>query len=75
MKKIMCPRCGRVERYYIVEQVRRGLVFDADGEPHGTTEDMVFYAGRVGRCLRCGSKVKIADESTETIPKNSYGTS
>lgn len=66
MKKIMCPRCGRVERYYIVEQVRRGLVFDADGEPHGATEDMVFYAGRVGRCLRCDSKVKIADESTET---------
>ncbi len=65
MKKIICPRCGKVERYYIVEQVRRGLVFDADGEPHGATEDMVFYAGKVGRCLRCDSKVKI-EESTET---------
>ena len=65
-KNIICPKCGKVERYYITEQVRRGLVFDADGEPHGATEDIVFYTGKVERCLRCNSKVKITDKSTET---------
>ncbi len=59
MAKIICPNCGEVSQYYLTEHVRRGLIYDINGNPQGQTEDEVFYVGKSYRCLNCGSKVRI----------------
>lgn len=61
MNKIICPKCGEVDFYGVIEVIRRMLVFDADGEPNYDTGDDSVYSGRVPRCLRCNSKVKIIE--------------
>lgn len=62
---IVCPKCGVVDRYGYVEQVRRTLLFSADGEPLGATEDVAFYTGSTPRCL-CGSKVRVVPKDCKT---------
>lgn len=59
MAKIICPNCGEVSRYYLIEHVRRGLIYDINGSPQGQTEDEGFYLGKTYRCLNCDSKVRI----------------
>lgn len=59
MAKIICPNCGEVSQYYLTEHVRRGLIYDVNGNPQGQTEDEAFYLGKTYRCLKCGSKVRI----------------
>lgn len=56
--KIICPKCGEVNKYGMLEKVRRILVFDSDNNPAGSTEDVSIYCG-VPRCLECNSKVKL----------------
>ena len=64
MKKIICPVCGVVKNYCLYETVRHALLFDADGEPIGASEDYGVYYGKTKRCL-CGRKVKIENEDSE----------
>ena len=63
---IICPKCGVVDKYGYVEQVRRTLLFSADGEPMGATEDVAFYTGSTPRCVSCGSKVRIVTKDCRT---------
>ena len=67
MKRIVCPICGVVGRYFIKETVTRGLLYNAQGEPEGQTEDVCIYSGKVKRCLKCMRKIEIVgdDESSE----------
>lgn len=59
MKRIIiCPHCGVVRRYAVKETVTRSLLYDADGNSEGATEDVCLYGGKVKRCL-CGRIVKI----------------
>lgn len=58
MNKIICPKCGEITKYYMLERVHRGLIFNADGEPCGATEDITEYVG-IPRCLKCDKKIKI----------------
>ncbi len=60
MKRIICPNCGEVKKFYILERVHRGLLFNADGEPCGATEDITEYTG-IPRCLNCNRKVRFEE--------------
>lgn len=68
MKRIICPYCGEVEVYMLYERVHRGLIFDANNNPCGSTEDITEYASKVERCVVCDRKVKIV-EQTESEDK------
>ena len=57
-KIIICPKCGEVKKYLLLERVHRNLIFDADDNPCGATEDIVEYTGKVPRCI-CGKKVSV----------------
>lgn len=63
---IWCPKCGKVNEYGYVEQVRRMLLFDENGKPCGATEDIAFYTGETPRCSLCGSKVRIVPKDCNT---------
>lgn len=66
MKKIICPKCGEVKVYYVWERVQRALLFNADDEPCGATEDLVIYAGKTNRCQKCDSKIRIEESEERT---------
>lgn len=61
MKHIICPTCGEVKCFGIVETVARMLLFDANENQINTTEDREVYSGTVKRCL-CGKMVKIVED-------------
>lgn len=63
MKRIICPFCGEVKLYMLNERVHRGLLFDADDNPCGSTEDVTEYASKVERCTVCNRKVKIVKQT------------
>ena len=48
-----CPFCGSVRGYYMMETIRRGLCFDYDDTPIGSTEDVTVYSGERRRCIEC----------------------
>lgn len=48
-----CPFCDSDSGYYMLERVRRDLLFNFDGDPIGGTEDVTDYAGRRKRCMNC----------------------
>ena len=62
MKQIICPKCGIVKKYYMIETVKRCLLFDANDEAQGQTPDIEVYTGSAKRCIVCDSKVKIKDD-------------
>lgn len=51
---IRCPFCGSDNGYYQYECVERALIFDFEGNPSGSTEDVTIKAGRRRYCTRCG---------------------
>jgi len=61
MRHIICPTCGEVKQYGIVETVARMLLFDANGNEINATEDRTVYSGTTKRCL-CGKIVKIVED-------------
>lgn len=67
MKKIICPNCGEVQLYYVVEYVNRRLLFNAYGEGQGADEDTCFYAGRAKRCLYCGRRIKVIEAEEDNV--------
>jgi len=74
MKNIaVCPKCGAVDKYGYVEQIRRMILFSADGEPMGATEDVAFYTGETPRCVSCGSKVRIVAKDCRTCKYSQNG--
>jgi hypothetical protein len=54
--KLYCKRCGYIDSYYVIAQIRRKLIFNRNGEPQGEAEEP-FYEGNIKRCLKCDSKV------------------
>lgn len=62
MKKIICSKCGEIKKYYMLERIHRGLLFDANGEPCGATEDITEHIG-IPRCLNCDKKIKIIEKN------------
>lgn len=70
MNKIICPKCGEVDFYGVIEVIKHRLVFDADGEPNYDTEWNGIYNGRVPRCLKCNSKVKIIESEEQDGKSN-----
>ena len=65
MNIISCPKCGEIKQYGYLEKVSRYLLFNADGEPCGSTEDDMIYTGTVPRCIICMSKVIIKEADKE----------
>lgn len=63
MKRIICPFCGEVKAYMLYERVHRSLIFDANDDPLGSTEDITEYASDVKRCADCNRKVKIVEQA------------
>lgn len=61
MKKIICPKCGEVEHYGILEKCHQVLIFNADNNPDGAGELIEDWSSNVPRCLICNRKVKIID--------------
>ena len=61
MKKIICPKCGEVEHYGILERGHQTLLFNAEGEPCGATDFIDDWSSTVQRCLCCDRKVKIVE--------------
>lgn len=59
MKKIICPKCGEVEHYGLLEKCHQVLIFNADDKPCGGTELVCDWSSTVQRCLHCNRKVKI----------------
>lgn len=57
MVRLFCKKCGFVDKYYLVEHIRRCLIFDSDNNPDGATEDVALYQGSVKRCFKCGGKI------------------
>ena len=64
--RIICPKCGKVEKYGIQEKIVHTLIFNATGECAGATDDRCIYSSKVPRCLNCNSKVKIEEEKEES---------
>lgn len=54
---IICPKCGKVNKYGIKEFYHRTGIFDERGECIDTTEDVGDKYGQP-RCLECGRMVK-----------------
>lgn len=66
--RLFCPRCGDVNKYYMVEHIRKCLLFDSDGNPEGETEEDPFYIGTTKRCAQCNSKVHVlSDDGKERV--------
>ena len=61
MKKIICPKCGEIKKYGILERCHQTLIFDADGETNGATELYCDWSGKP-RCLHCDKTVKIVED-------------
>ncbi len=59
-KIIVCPKCGKVDRYMIKEYVSRHGIFDADGKTIDTTEDVGIKYGKP-RCYQCNRLVKFEE--------------
>ena len=64
MSKIICPTCGEVRRYGVLERCHQTLLFDADGDPCGVTE-LVGDGCGIPRCLKCNRKIKIVNEDQD----------
>lgn len=64
--RIICPKCGEVEKYGIQEKIVHILIFDSTGECVDATEDRCIYSGKVPHCLNCNRKVKIEEEIEES---------
>ena len=64
MKRIICPDCGEVDVYQILETIRRGLLFDVNDECTGETGEFSTYEGKRKRCL-CGRCVKIVEDGKD----------
>ena len=62
MKKIICPKCGQVDCYYMKETVRRGLIFNAEGKSIDCTDEVGIYNGKIKRCLNCDKEVQVIEE-------------
>ena len=69
MRKIICPKCGEISRYGLLEKCHQTLLFDAEGNPDGATELYSDHTGKP-RCLRCGRMVKIGEEGDEDAGRN-----
>ena len=67
MKQIICPKCGKIEKYYMVETVKRCLLFDANDEAQGQTPDLEVYSGAVKRCPICDGKVKVKEGGQDGV--------
>ena len=48
-----CPFCGSDSGYYMIETVHRGLYFNYDDAPLGSSEDITVYSGKRRRCVDC----------------------
>lgn len=48
-----CPFCGSDKGYYQYEYVERALIFDFEGEPNGSTEDISIKSGKRRYCYNC----------------------
>ena len=62
--KIICPKCGELKQYGQKEVVERVLLFDAKGEPLGSTDNIGIRTGKP-RCLICNHLVKLYKKSRE----------
>ena len=62
--KIVCTKCGEVEKYGILEKCHQTLIFNAKHEPCGATE---LYDDKLGkpRCLICNRLVKFIEDKKE----------
>lgn len=61
MAKIICPKCGEVNRYCLLEKCHQYLLFDANNEPCGSGELIEDWASNVPRCIHCNRKVKFKE--------------
>lgn len=60
MKIILCPHCGAVKDYRLVETTKRGIRFDAEGREIGESE--YSKTSRTARKLcACGRVVRVID--------------
>lgn len=48
-----CLFCGSDNGYYQYEYVERALIFDFEGNPNGSTEDVTIKSGRRRYCVSC----------------------
>ena len=62
MKKIICPKCGQVDYYYMKETVKRGLIFNAEEKPIDRVREEGIYNGKIKRCLICDKEVQVIEE-------------
>lgn len=65
MKKIICPKCGEVAYYTVVQKLRQVLLFDAYDQPCGAGEQYGIYYGTVKHCPICDRVVKIVDKEDD----------
>ena len=60
MKVILCPHCGAVKDYRLVETIKRGILFDAEGNEIG--KSINIKTSRTARKLcACGRVVRVID--------------
>lgn len=59
--RIICPKCGEVEIYGILERCHQTLMFNANNEPCGASELVDDWTGKP-RCMKCDSMVKFIEE-------------
>ena len=60
MKKIVCPKCGNVDRYERIEKEKCTKTYNAKGYEILSSYPMTIYAG-ANRCALCGRIVRIID--------------
>ena len=58
MIKIICPNCGEVKHYGLLEKCHQTLIFNSNNEPCGATELIEDWSSKVPRCLNCNKEVK-----------------
>ena len=65
MKKIVCKKCGEIDKYYTIQRIRQALYFDANDDPCGGSEPDGTYYGTIKRCPYCGKAIKIVESDNE----------
>jgi hypothetical protein len=66
MKVILCPHCGAVKDYRLVETTKRGIRFDAEGNEIG--KSINIKTSRTARKLcACGRVVRVIDIDMEKV--------
>ena len=68
-KKIICPKCGQVDYYWIKEYVYRNGIFNADDECVETTEDIGIKYGKP-RCMVGNRLVKFKEQEDGNVDYN-----